>query len=91
MLCAPHHDALYLECAERDAEQVAAELEACFREASDTVLGGSVQLRLETGIVRYPDHYSDDDGQEIWQIVLNFLEQKRLEERQEVQNWVLSK
>jgi DNA polymerase-1 len=91
MLCAPHHDALYLECDERDAEQVAAELEACFRGASDTVLGGSVQLRLETGIVRYPDHYSDDDGQEIWRIVLDFLEQKRLEERQEVQNWVLSK
>jgi DNA polymerase I len=79
MLCAPHHDALYLECDDANAEQVAAELEACFRDASDTVLGGRVQLRLETGIVRHPDHYCDDDGQEIWQMVAEFLGRKQLD------------
>jgi DNA polymerase I len=77
MLCAPHHDALYLECDETEAERVTAELESCFREASDTVLSGRVQLRLETGTVRYPDHYHDDDGKEIWEMVVKFLEQKR--------------
>jgi DNA polymerase-1 len=75
-LCAPHHDALYLECDEADAEQVAVELGACFREASNAVLNGHVQLRVETGIVRYPDHYDDEDGQEIWDMVLDFLTQK---------------
>ncbi len=79
MLCAPHHDALYLECNEADAEGIAAELEACFRDAAETVLSGRVQLRLETGIVHYPDHYRDDDGKEIWEMVVKFLEQKRAE------------
>lgn len=79
MLCAPHHDALYLECDEAEAEQVAAELEACFRDAGETVLTGGVQLRLETGIVRYPDHYCDKDGKEIWEMVVGFLERKRVE------------
>lgn len=76
-LCAPHHDALYLDCGEGEAPLIAAELEACFRDASATVLTGRVQLRLETGIVRYPDHYSDDDGKEIWDLVVGFLKDER--------------
>jgi len=80
-LCAPHHDALYLECDGRDAGRVAIELEDCFREASNVVLNGRVQLRVETGIVRYPDHYHDEDGQEIWEMVLDFLKQKEVEEQ----------
>jgi hypothetical protein len=36
-----------------------------------------VQLRLETGIVPYPHHYCDDDGKEIWEMVVGFLGQKR--------------
>lgn len=87
MLCAPHHDALYLQCDEEEAESVAAELEACFRDASETVLGGKVQLRVETGIVRHPDHYRDKDGKEIWDIVIKFLEQKRAEEQVEAQGY----
>jgi len=75
MLCAPHHDALYLECAEDEARVVAAALEGCFRDASGAVLTGRVQLRLETGIVRYPDHYQDDDGEEIWRMVVGFTDQ----------------
>jgi DNA polymerase-1 len=87
MLCAPHHDALYLECDEEEAESIAAELGACFRDASETVLGGKVQLRVEAGIVRYPNHYRDKDGKEIWEIVSNFLEQKRAEELVEAQGY----
>jgi DNA polymerase I len=80
-LCAPHHDALYLECDESDAERVASELKACFRDAAGTVLSGHVELRAETGIVRYPDHYCDNDGKEIWDMVVKFMEQKRAAEK----------
>jgi hypothetical protein len=38
---------------------------------------GNVRLRLETGIVRNPDHYCDDEGKEILDMVVYFLEQKR--------------
>ena len=84
-LCAPHHDALYLECDDAQAGQVAVELEACFSEASNAVLNGRVQLRVETGIVRYPDHYDDDDGEEIWDMVMDFLRQKEGEEQADPQ------
>jgi hypothetical protein len=80
-LCAPHHDALYLECGKDEAPLVAAELEGCFLDAGGAVLTGRVQLRLETGIVRYPDHYFDDDGREIWDMVVSFLGKKRGQEQ----------
>ena len=38
------------------------------------VLSGRVNLRLECGVVRYPDHYWDEDGKEIWEIVKGYLE-----------------
>lgn len=74
MLCAPHHDAFYLECEEAEADEVEAELESCFRDAVGVVLSGRVHLRLESGVVRYPDHYWDEDGVEIWKIVEGYLE-----------------
>jgi DNA polymerase I-like protein with 3'-5' exonuclease and polymerase domains len=73
MLCAPHHDAFYLECAEEDADNVSSTLEACFQDACGVVLSGHVLLRLEAGIVRHPYHYEDEDGKEIWEIVEDFL------------------
>ena len=76
-LCAPHHDAVYLEGGEAEAPRIAVELEGCFRDASAAVLTGRVQLRLETGIIRHPDHYRDDDGKEIWEMVVGFLGQKQ--------------
>jgi DNA polymerase-1 len=72
-LCAPHHDAFYLECADDDANRVSMELESCFHDSADVVLSGRVQLRLDTHILRYPDHYQDEDGQEIWNIVMRYL------------------
>ena len=74
MLCAPHHDAFYLECEEGEADQVEAELQSCFRDAVGVVLWGRVHLRLESGVVRYPEHYCDEDGAEIWKIVEGHFE-----------------
>jgi hypothetical protein len=73
MLCAPHHDAFYLECPDEDAERVSAALASCFQDAAGVVLSGRVRLRLDFGIVRYPSHYHDEDGAEIWNIVRQFL------------------
>jgi hypothetical protein len=54
-------------------------LERCFRDASDVVLTGKLQLRLEAEIVRFPNHYDDDKGGELWKIVNEFLDKKSLE------------
>jgi DNA polymerase I len=74
MLCAPHHDAFYLECKEEDTEWVSATLDSCFQDAVGVVLSGRASLRLGSGTVRYPNHYCDEDGAEIWDIVEKFLE-----------------
>jgi DNA polymerase I-like protein with 3'-5' exonuclease and polymerase domains len=76
---APHHDALYCDCPDDEAEDVASVLERCFRDASDVVLTGKLQLRLEAEIVRFPNHYDDDKGGELWKIVNEFLDKKSLE------------
>jgi hypothetical protein len=34
---------------------------------------------LESGVVRYPDHYRDEDGAEIWKIVEGYLEANELD------------
>jgi hypothetical protein len=75
-LCAPHHDAFYLECLDGNADQVSETLRCCFDDAVGEVLSGGVKLRLEFGIVRYPDHYSDENGSEIWNIVQSFLQRR---------------
>jgi hypothetical protein len=73
-LCAPHHDAFYLECEEGQADQVEAELRSCFQDAVGVVLSGRVNLRLDCGVVRHPYHYWAEDGNEIWEIVKGYLE-----------------
>jgi hypothetical protein len=71
MLCATHHDAFYLECADEDAGRGTNALASCFLDATGVVLAGG-QLRLDVGIVRCPNHYEDEDGKEIWNIVMRF-------------------
>ena len=70
-----------VECSEAEASHVAAGLEGCFRDAGDEVLNGHVQLRLETGIVRFPEHYCDDAGKEIWDMVLEGMTRPKVATR----------
>ena len=44
--------------------------------ASSLVLGGST-LRTDFKTVRYPDHYTDSRGDEIWEHVTGLLERMR--------------
>jgi len=73
MLCAPHHDALYLECRDDEAQDVSQELQECFLDAAGEVLSGRVKLRLEPRIIKYPDHYEDKKGAEIWKRIQGAL------------------
>jgi hypothetical protein len=42
-------------------------------DAVGEVLSGRVKLRLEFSVVRWPNHYSDEGGAEVWNIVQTFL------------------
>jgi DNA polymerase I-like protein with 3'-5' exonuclease and polymerase domains len=84
-LAAMQHDAAYLFCPENEAEDVARVLDECFAEASLVVLGedNPVQLRVDTHIICYPDHYEDDKGQELYEVIMRSLAEVR-EAKEEV-------
>jgi len=74
-LCAPIHDALLIEAPlDRIASDVA-RLKECMSEASEAVLGDGKVCRVDADIVRYPDRYMDEHGQEMWDQIMGLLAQ----------------
>jgi hypothetical protein len=72
MVCAPVHDALLVEGPADRIEEVVAQTQAAMREASVAVLDG-FPLRTEAKIVRYPERYMDERGQQMWDTVQELL------------------
>ena len=50
-------------------------LKECMSEASEAVLGNGKVCRVDADIVRYPDRYMDEHGQEMWDQIMGFLAQ----------------
>jgi DNA polymerase-1 len=73
-LCAPVHDAILLESTIARINRDVALLQDIMARASSLVLGGPT-LRTDAKIIRYPDHYTDSRGDEIWKHVTRLLEQ----------------
>jgi DNA polymerase I-like protein with 3'-5' exonuclease and polymerase domains len=71
-ICAPVHDALLVEARLEDLDRVTAEVQAAMSNASALVLGG-FRLRSDAKIFRYPDHYEDERGIEMWNRVWNLI------------------
>lgn len=82
MLCAPHHDALYVECQEQKVKDVMKQITACFADAAEVVLSGRVCLRVKPHIVVYPDRYADEKGASIWDAI-----QSHLSPNAPIRNW----
>ena len=73
-LAAPHHDALYMHVEAERAEECKQLVEQAFIEAGHIVMGlPEFPLRVHADITYYPNHYQDDDGQEIWEIVCDYF------------------
>ena len=80
-LSAPHHDAVYCHCPAHQAEGLASAIEAAFIEAGKMLMDSNQDptfkdrfpLRIKAHTVYYPDHYIDEDGAEIWEIVCRFF------------------
>jgi hypothetical protein len=72
-LCATVHDAVLIEA---PIERIEADVEVakqCWARASEIVLGGFA-LDADAKIVRYPDVYHDEDGEEMWNRLVRALE-----------------
>jgi hypothetical protein len=73
-LAAPHHDALYMHCEEERAEECKAVVEQAFIQAGHLVMElPEFPLRVHADITYYPNHYDDNDGKEIWEIVCRYF------------------
>ncbi|MBL6626028.1 MAG: DNA polymerase I, partial [Alphaproteobacteria bacterium] len=74
-LCAPIHDALLIQSPISQIDAEVSRLKACMFEASEAVLGDGRACRVDADIVRYPDRYMDEDGQDMWDRIMRLLEQ----------------
>jgi hypothetical protein len=75
-LIAPVHDAILIESPIDRIERDVKLLQDIMRRASRCVLGG-YELRTDATTIRYPDHYTDRRGDEVWDHVTKLL--KRME------------
>jgi hypothetical protein len=80
-LIAPVHDAVLLESSEDRIEQDVALMRELMRRASRVILNptadGTIELRVDAKIVRYPHRYTDPRGAELWETVLRLLAERR--------------
>ena len=74
-LCAPIHDALLIEAPSEQIDAEVVRLKECMAEASEAVLGNGKVCRVDADIVRYPDRYMDEHGQEMWDQIMGLLAQ----------------
>ena len=74
-LCAPIHDALLIEAPLDQIDSEVVRLKECMAEASEAVLGDGKVCRADADIVRYPDRYMDEHGQEMWDQIMGLLAQ----------------
>ena len=74
-LCAPIHDALLIEAPSDQIDAEVVRLKECMAEASEAVLGDGKICRVDADIVRYPDRYMDEHGQDMWDQIMVLLAQ----------------
>ena len=74
-LCAPIHDALLIDAPSDQIDAEVVRLKECMAEASEAVLGDGKICRVDADIVRYPDRYMDEHGQDMWDQIMVLLAQ----------------
>ena len=67
-LCAPVHDAVVIEGPADTIDDVVAQARGIMAEASKIVLGG-FEIGTDAEIVKYPDRYIDEAGEDFWNTV----------------------
>ena len=76
-LCAPIHDALLIESSNDQIDTDVTKLKECMSEASEGVLGTGKICRVDAEIVKYPDRYMDEQGQEMWDKIMMLLAKRQ--------------
>ena len=74
-VCAPIHDAVLIEAPLLDLNEIIKQTQQIMSDVSATVLGG-FRLNSDVDVVRYPDRYSDERGREMWDNVMDLLNER---------------
>jgi hypothetical protein len=89
-LLASIHDAILIEAPIERIDHDVALLREIMRRASRIVLNptadGTLELRTDAKIVRYPDRYSDKRGEQMWARVLELLAEYQANQAQMADN-----
>lgn len=72
-VCAPVHDAILIEAPLDRLEEDVARTQQAMREASAAVLSG-FELRSDAKLVRWPEHYTDERGEAMWNLVWELMD-----------------
>jgi DNA polymerase I-like protein with 3'-5' exonuclease and polymerase domains len=72
-VCGPIHDAILIEASLHEIDATVAAAQQAMLRASKYYLNG-YELQSEVEIVRYPNHYEPEKGQETWKTVVSILE-----------------
>ena len=77
-VCAPIHDALLLEAPLEVLDEHVFRLKSLMIQASEMVMQ-TLSCRVDADIVRYPDRYMDEGGEEMWDRVMGLLDANEAE------------
>jgi DNA polymerase I-like protein with 3'-5' exonuclease and polymerase domains len=77
-VCAPIHDALLLEAPLEVLDEHVFRLKSLMIQASQMVMQ-TLSCRVDADIVRYPDRYMDEGGEEMWDRVMGLLDANEAE------------
>lgn len=72
-VCAPVHDALFVEGPIERIQEVVDRTQSLMAEAARVVLGG-FELRTDVEVVAWPNRFLDDKGRDMWNRVVRILE-----------------
>ena len=75
-ICAPVHDAILIEASLEQIDDDVARSKALMQKASEWVLRGGRQCRVNADIVRWPDRYMDGRGTNMWSFIHSHLGQE---------------
>ena len=75
LLLERRHGALLIEGPSDQIDAEVAKLKECMSQASEEVLGRGKVCRVDADIIRYPDRYMDEHGEEMWDRIMNLLTQ----------------
>jgi hypothetical protein len=79
-VCGPVHDALLVQGPADGIDAVVTATREAMREASELVLPG-FSLRTEARVVRWPDRYTDERGEAMWDTVWGIIREQTLNEK----------